>query len=93
MCRAAPRMRSQVHAVPVLARLLIACLLWALSLQSPTVQAQAVESVRPKARSSSVETARLYPGNMGPTLGKEKRTRKTPSGPNPTGNHRPPTRH
>ncbi|KAK3442152.1 CLAVATA3/ESR (CLE)-related protein 46 [Eucalyptus grandis] len=93
MCRAAPRMRRQVQAVPVLVRLLIACLLWAFSLRSPTVQAQAVESVRPKARPSPVETAHLYPGNMGPMLGKEKKTRKTPSGPNPTGNHRPPTRH
>lgn len=197
MCRVAPKMRrQQVQAIPVLAHLLIACLLlWAFSPRSPTVQARAVESgkslrlafasllfhatlremllilfvlhqtfgegkcslielcivviflwkwywrdphhimptVHPKARPSSVETAHLYPGNMGPTLvsawtsfetslahswrtqtvfaasgasillcvsfltpnkqGKERKIRKTPSGPNPTGNHRPPTKH
>ncbi|KAI6685660.1 hypothetical protein NL676_031573 [Syzygium grande] len=95
MCRVAPKMRrQQLQAVPVLAHLLIACLLlWAFSPRSPTVQARAVESVHPKARPSSAETAHLYPGNMGPTLGKERKIRKTPSGPNPTGNHRPPTKH
>ncbi|KAI3423640.1 uncharacterized protein J3R85_010841 [Psidium guajava] len=94
MCRVAPRMRRQGQGVPVLARLLlVACLLWAFSLHSPSVQAQAVESVHPKARPSSVETAHLHPGHTGPGLGKEKKMRKSPSGPNPTGNHRPPTRH
>ncbi|XP_030537455.1 CLAVATA3/ESR (CLE)-related protein 46 isoform X2 [Rhodamnia argentea] len=93
MCRVAPRMRRQGQGVPVLVLLLVGCLLSAFSLHSPAVQAQAVGSVHPKARPSSLETAHLYPGHMGPGLGKEKKMRKTPSGPNPTGNHRPPTKH
>ncbi|XP_030537454.1 uncharacterized protein LOC115745949 isoform X1 [Rhodamnia argentea] len=73
MCRVAPRMRRQGQGVPVLVLLLVGCLLSAFSLHSPAVQAQAVGSVHPKARPSSLETAHLYPGHMGPGLVRQRK--------------------
>ncbi|KAJ4725842.1 CLAVATA3/ESR (CLE)-related protein 46-like [Melia azedarach] len=59
---------------------------------STKVMVQAIESVELKVRPGQ-SGSRSRTGKVWVTWTEKKKIRKTPSGPNPVGNHHPPSRH
>ncbi|XP_028775795.1 CLAVATA3/ESR (CLE)-related protein 46-like [Neltuma alba] len=73
-------------------RLLLLCLLLAASpFNHFTANVQAIPAVHVKLRTLRPSTM-PHSGHVIPSWDEDKRTRKSPSGPNPIGNHQPPSK-
>ncbi|XP_006369517.1 CLAVATA3/ESR (CLE)-related protein 46 [Populus trichocarpa] len=90
--------RSMQHFKPRMSRLtfvhlLLAWLLLVASQQrfSSNIKVQAVEAVHFKPNPAQL-TSKSHKGNVLPVWVAEKRIHKSPSGPNPVGNHNPPSK-
>ncbi|XP_022755752.1 CLAVATA3/ESR (CLE)-related protein 46 [Durio zibethinus] len=86
-CHHLQKMRGQVLVYLLLALLLLA----ASQLKGSQINVQAIESVHFKLRPRSPMPS-SHTRNALPTWVEMKKIHKSPSGPNPVGNHRPPSR-
>ncbi|KAK7312479.1 hypothetical protein VNO77_36371 [Canavalia gladiata] len=82
-----PQMKRQIFVHFLFALLLLA----AFALNHVTANVQATQSVHFKLRTLQADP-KPHTGHVIPSRDKEEKNRKSPSGPNPIGNHRPPSK-